>query len=193
MYINGLLIRYTGKSNPMYGKKSWNSGLNKYEDIRIYNYGIKISNKKKIEWGLKTDDEKKIITDRLNYVMIQNRAPTKIELKINEFLTSLNLKFKQNKRLNGFLVDFYLFDYDIVIECDGDYWHGNPKFYNEKTLNNVQLKNIERDYRKNIMLTENKIKYLRLWEHDIHINFEYVKESIIKLISIENTSDINGL
>lgn len=66
----------------------------------------------------------------------------------------------------------------MVIECDGDYWHVNPKFYKNKILTAAQIKNIERDTRKNILLTNKKIDFVRFWEDDIKNNFEKVKEKI---------------
>lgn len=178
MYIDGSLSSKSGENNPMFGKIPWNFGLNIYNDERLLKYGRSISDKKKNEWVNKTDTDKQIIIDRLNKAMIQNRKPTKIEVKISDYLKSLNIIFKQNKSINGFLVDFYLIDFNFVIECDGDYWHGNPKFYKNKILNNIQLKNINRDERKNDMLNNNNIKFLRFWEHDIHKNFDTVKKTI---------------
>jgi very-short-patch-repair endonuclease len=184
MFLDGLLPDISGKNNPMYGKKSWNSGLTKHTDNRLLNSGKIISQNKKNEWFLKTDEEKKIVTDRLNKAMIQNRTPTSIEVKVGEYLKSLNLNFKQNKRLHGFLIDFYIYDFNVAVECDGDYWHGNPLKYWNKTLNEMQLKNKDRDRRKNEMLNEHSIKFLRFWEFDIHNNFEMVKLEINKLLNL---------
>jgi very-short-patch-repair endonuclease len=178
MFKEDLLPRMTGEKNGMFGKESWNKNLNKYTDYRIFKYGKKISIDKKINWINKSDDEKNAIIKRLNVAMIQSKKPTKIEIKVNDFLSSLNLSFKKNYIINNFLVDFYLLDYNIVLECDGDYWHANPKFFDNKILTNAQIKNIDRDIRKNKMLREENIKYLRFWEYDIKYNFPDVENKI---------------
>ena len=178
MFKNGELTPLTGSTNPMYGSIAWNNGLTKNDDERIYKYGLKISKIKKLEWGNKSEEEKLIIIKRLNDAMIQNRKPTKIEIKIKEFLIGEGINFESNHQIKNFRVDFFLKDYNLVIECDGDYWHGNPKFYNHKKLNTIQIKNFDRDRRKEEMLKTNKIDFIRFWEYDIKNNFNTVKQII---------------
>jgi very-short-patch-repair endonuclease len=178
MFKNGELQPLTGSTNPMYGSISWNNGLDKYTDKRIFNYGEKISKIKKKEWENKTDDEKKEIIVRLNNAMIQTKKPTKIENKIENFLIENEIKYVKNKRYNLFIFDFYLIEFNFVIECDGDYWHANPLFYNGKKLTDAQIKNIERDKRKNLLLKSNLIDFVRFWEFDIKNNFEIIKKTI---------------
>lgn len=61
--------------------------------------------------------------------------------------------------------DFIIGD-KILLEVHGDYWHANPKKYENKKLNDTQLYKIKRDEEKrilwliiilNIMLYENQI------------------------------------
>lgn len=178
MFQLGELPVLTGTTNPMYGLPSWNSGLTKFDDDRILNCGKKISKIKKIEWSNKSEDEKQIIINRLNDAMIQVRKPTKIEVKIRDFLISKNINFETNHLIDKFRVDFYIPQNNLVIECDGDYWHANPIKYNKTNLDNIQLKNIDRDYRKEKMLNDYKINFIRFWEFDINNNFEKVKNTI---------------
>jgi very-short-patch-repair endonuclease len=57
---------------------------------------------------------------------------TRIENKIFDVLFNLNIKNEQQKYIKGIgTVDFYLSDYNLIIECDGDYWHANPETYKE--------------------------------------------------------------
>jgi very-short-patch-repair endonuclease len=178
MFKNGELQPLTGSTNPMYGSISWNNGLNKYMDKRIFNYGEKISKIKKKEWENKTDNEKRETILRLNNAMIQTKKPTKIEDKIENFLKENEVKYIKNKRYDLFIFDFYLLEFNFVIECDGDYWHANPLFYNGKKLTDAQIKNIERDKRKNLLLESNLIDFVRFWEFDIKNNFEIIKKTI---------------
>lgn len=182
MFKENLLPDVKGKNNPMYGLKPWNHGLTKHTDERIYNYGKKISKSKKEEWINKTDEEKDVIIKRLNDAMIQTKKPTRIEVKIENYIKTLNINYKKNYRIGMFLMDFYLTDYNIVIECDGDYWHSNPKFYNYDSLDKIQMKNHDRDKRKNELLIQIGVIFIRFWEYDIHNSFEDVKLQIKKII-----------
>jgi very-short-patch-repair endonuclease len=177
MFKDGLLST-SGENNGMYGKTSWTNGLTKHTDERLLNYGKKISILKKKEWLDKTEEEKQIVITRLNDAMIQVRKPTKIEIKINDFLVSENIKFEKNYLIKNFRVDFYLNEFNLVIECDGDYWHGNPKFYSIDDYDKIQNKNFDRDKRKEKMLVNDNIDFIRFWEDDIKNNFDNVKNLI---------------
>jgi G:T-mismatch repair DNA endonuclease (very short patch repair protein) len=49
---------------------------------------------------------------------------TKIELKVEKELKRRNINYqKQISLYPRAMVDFYLPEYRIVIQCDGDYWH----------------------------------------------------------------------
>lgn len=179
MFREGKLLRMEGSKNPMYGKKSWNNGLTKFNTESIFNGSLKSSITIKKNWLKKTEEEKQIIVDRLQKSMIQKKKMNKIENKIKNLLEDNDINFIPNKYINGFYVDFFLIDFNLVIECDGDFWHANPKFYENKNLHLIQIKNKERDERKNKMLNDNSIDFLRFWEYDIHNNFNTVKSIIL--------------
>jgi very-short-patch-repair endonuclease len=180
MFEIGLLKPKKGSENPMFGKIPWNRGLNKYNTHSILIASQKQSIKKKNDWLDKTPDEKEKIIRRLNNMMIQTKSPTKIELKMSDFLIEENIDFIKNYEIGVFLVDFYLPKHNLVIECDGDYWHANPNFVKDKVLTKPQLKTIDRDIRKNNELIKRGIKFLRFWEQDINYNFDEVKLKIKK-------------
>jgi very-short-patch-repair endonuclease len=182
MYKEGRLPDMSGTKNPMFGKKPWCFGLTKETNESLKSIGKKSSINAKNRWNNKTEDEKKEAIKQLNNAMIQTKKPTKIEVAMKSFLDENEIKNKKNYTINNFLVDFYLTDYNFVIECDGDYWHANPKFFSNKTLTVPQLKNIERDKRKNEMLLNENIPFLRFWECDINKDFKSVKNKILTSI-----------
>jgi very-short-patch-repair endonuclease len=77
--------------------------------------------------------------------------------------------------------DFGCGDTRILIEVDGDYWHGNPNFYNEdgsggkRKLNKIQLKKRAVDKEKSEWASSHNFKLIRLWESEI-INGTFVKK-----------------
>ena len=82
---------------------------------------------------------------------------TSIELKVEEQLKLYNIKyFKQKPICNAhFVIDFYLPEYQLVIECNGDYWHN---------LDKGKIRDKELEY-----YVKSKGKdILWLWEHEIN-------------------------
>jgi very-short-patch-repair endonuclease len=79
---------------------------------------------------------------------------TSIERAIKSVLDYLNITYEEQYIVSGFIADFYLPDYNLIIECDGDYWHNRPE-------------QIIKDKRKNAVYKRFGYSLLRLWEHDI--------------------------
>jgi very-short-patch-repair endonuclease len=94
-----------------------------------------------------------------------------------------NIKQHQVK---NWVFDFYLPEINLVIECQGDYWHANPNIFDHNNLSEMQMKNIERDERKRKYLAENNINHLFFWENEIIKNIELVKEIILPYINVLN-------
>ena len=68
---------------------------------------------------------------------------------------------------NKFVCDFAIPFLKIAIECDGDYWHSNPKIYFNNNLTHDQKKNLQRDKFKDKYLKERGWLVLRFFEYDI--------------------------
>jgi len=77
-------------------------------------------------------------------------------------------------------VDIVIVDLKIAIECDGDYWHGNPKFYPSPSLKQISRQN--HDKRRNSFLQNRDWKILRFWEYDINTNLKYCVDLILNVI-----------
>ncbi|HUS51270.1 MAG TPA: NUMOD3 domain-containing DNA-binding protein [Candidatus Paceibacterota bacterium] len=95
---------------------------------------------------------------------------TSIEIKIQNYLKQLNITFLKHQYLeveHGYQCDILIPSMNMVIECDGDYWHGNKEVHHN--LNEWQLKQIELDKVRTQELIESGFKVLRLWEHDIRV------------------------
>lgn len=178
MYKDGLLD-ISGEKNGMFGKESWCKGKTKYTSEKIKEISKKISINKKEQWKMFSEEQKNNIIGRLTLAANKARKDTKIEIIVKDALEKMNIEFIKNYRCNNgkYIFDFYLTKYNFVIECQGDYWHGNPEYF--KTLNNIQLKNINRDINKINFLKENDINFLFLWENEIYKN----KNNLDKIIN----------
>lgn len=91
------------------------------------------------------------------------------------------------------MLDFYCPDYNIVIEFDGDLFHGNPELFrdNEKPnyFNSLTAKELrERDEERNNFILKQGTRLFRVWENTYRKNPDETIKNIIK--NIKN-KDIN--
>ncbi len=56
-------------------------------------------------------------------VKIRTGYRTDIEAITEQALQELNLNYEFEHRVGRYSIDFFLPDYEIAVECDGEYWH----------------------------------------------------------------------
>lgn len=150
------LIHLTGNTIP------WNKGLNKHNDIRIYNASKKISNslKQKINEGYVnptwTDEywspskRKETSDKKIQYYIDNPEKHPNVKLAGNrnkmtyfervafDWLTENNIEFEHQKFFKfdnkRRFVDFYVKSRKLIIEIDGEYWHKDSKIDLDKDL-----------------------------------------------------------
>lgn len=84
-------------------------------------------------------------------------------------------------------IDIYIPEKNIAFEINGDYWHMNPKLYNENDVNEKTNKTAKEiwdkdEYKKQICEFMN-ISYNVIWEYDWKNNNEYIKEKIKNILN----------
>ena len=83
------------------------------------------------------------------------------------------------------MFDFYLPAYNAAIECDGGYWHADPRFYPDRdSLDSVQREGVERDARKNLAVRRAGLRLLRYWEHDITTRPDWIRRRLVRALGI---------
>ena len=146
-----------GLKNGMYGKSQRD-----FMSVEKYNLYLLSLSKGKKEWWrnypqLKKDKWIARLKEQRKYQVLPVRD-TSIEIKIKEFLDKLSIKYIQHKLIqdidHSYQCDFFLEDFNLVIECDGDYWHNYPYYRDIDLIRTQELKN-------------KKYKIMRLWEKDI--------------------------
>ena len=53
------------------------------------------------------------------------KGETSIESAVRKVLKRKKVKFVQELKIGKYYVDFFLPEYSIAVECDGEYWHGS--------------------------------------------------------------------
>jgi very-short-patch-repair endonuclease len=103
-------------------------------------------------------------------VATMQRQATSIETAVEQVLRDMKEPYTVQKQMGPYILDFYLSQYRLVIECDGTYWHSLP---------NV----IEKDQKKDHWLAAHNFKILRLSEKSIRADVsKAVSEGMHSLI-----------
>ncbi len=84
----------------------------------------------------------------------QETNPSSLELTIQKLLKSLKIEFEPQKSIGPYVVDIYIPSKNLILECDGNYWHHLPGRENH-------------DRKRDIWFRKKGYSILRLWESEI--------------------------
>jgi very-short-patch-repair endonuclease len=121
-----------------------------------------------------------------NILKIGKVKRSNLEYKFEGILQTLFVEFihsfyiKEVKKI----YDFYLPEFNVLIEIDGDFWHCNPNTKYAIPECKTQELNIENDKIKNKWAFDNNYKLLRFWEYDINNNLSQVIETLKKELNL---------
>jgi G:T-mismatch repair DNA endonuclease (very short patch repair protein) len=114
---------------------------------------------------------------------------TKPHKAICEYLEEKNINFIIEKYISPYSVDIFI-EPNKIIEVYGDYWHGNPKFYEENSDLSLPWGKIkveekwEKDKNREEYLKKQGYEILTIWENDINTGFEIVNKQINQFLEI---------
>lgn len=197
-----------GDGNPMFGKTAWNKGRGLedpiIEKMTAKRRGVKLtaehrkalsdashkfikSGKKRGMSGKKHSPE---VCEKIRQTVLKSikngtfkQLVSKPHLKLKNILTDLNIKFEEEKTVSFWSFDFYLLEYDIYIEVDGDYFHSNPNTrWPDGPKTKTQIKVRQNDIKKNKYCEEHGLSLMRFWENDIMKHETVVIEKIKCLV-----------
>ena len=197
----------SGKNNPMYGRSiqtcmtpeaftAWkqhiSDGLTKlYETDRGTVIKHKLSARQRACYDrnpvyYKHIKSKAAIAAAKSRIKYKQNMPEK---KVSDWLLANNIVFNYSAIMgdgnNNWQYDFIVRHKRILIEVDGDYWHGNPTKYNnlgtngKKQLNATQISIIEKDKIKTEYAKNHNFTLIRIWESEINAG-DFSKLEIIK-------------
>lgn len=178
MFANGTLKPMIGEKNPAFGKNSWNHGLTKETSKKIRTASEKGSNTKRKQWRQLSEEKKE--RHRIMWAsqaLKSNHLRSAKEIIIENILNEIGVSFQPSYQIGRFIIDFWIPNKNVCVECYGDYWHCNPHIYNK--ANKYQQKNVERDIKKLEMLRSKNYRMLILWEYDIVHNLDRVRKILV--------------
>jgi len=171
--------------------RKWKPFYDYIDKVIQEKYGISksklLSIKGKEFWEKLTDKQKEerlrksMLSDEGQQKAHQNKKgynSSKLETRIEEILKENNITYtsqfiiKKNKKRRFY--DFYLNEYKIIIEVNGDYWHANPKIYKPNDIIHYcfgmkKAKEIwKRDEEKRLIAENKGYKVIYIWEKELN-------------------------
>lgn len=104
-----------------------------------------------------------------------------------DILNAMKIEYlPQHVLFNKFCVDAFIPSLNVVVQFDGDYWHGNPQFFH--TLDTRQQKRVRLDRSQDAYMQKCGVRVIRIWETDLRRERVSVKERLlIELVPIKQT------
>lgn len=123
----------------------------------------------------------------MNKLQSHKSGLNKIEKVIKQILDDIGLRentdyYSQYKMFDKFLVDFFIVSSNLVIQCDGDYWHGHISKLKNGIPDKRQDRRMKYDRSQDAYLEKRGVIVIRFWEHSILNNKEDVYDNIRKTI-----------
>lgn len=103
-----------------------------------------------------------------------------------QFLDKLGVKYEYQFEAKdiGRFYDFYLTEHRLLIEVDGDFWHGNPDKYDQNNLRGHQKRAQRIDEHKTKWALLHGIPIMHIWEDDIRNNPKKVLNELKERLNI---------
>lgn len=98
-----------------------------------------------------------------------------LEKMVNDYLIKVGINISYSIILHKYQYDFGCRDKRMLLEIQGDYWHGNtnlPRFKGGIGLNEIQKNKKDIDEAKKDFAESHNLKLFVVWEDDIRKNIE---------------------
>ena len=109
----------------------------------------------------------------------QNYKKSCPEIIVENWLINHNIDYEYSpimgsKNTGIFQYDFIIKNKRILIEVNGDYWHGNPNLFNEngtdgkRKLNEIQINKKKKDILKQEFAKNHNFELIYIWETEVN-------------------------
>jgi very-short-patch-repair endonuclease len=136
-------------------------------------------------WNNLSDEQKtELIIKRTAHFTKCGFSSSKLETKITDCLDKLNISYISQFRLGRKIYDIRILNTDIIIEVNGDFWHGNPNFYKDDDIIHHPFKHVTakelwiKDEKKKEIAESKGFNIIYIWEDEINKN----KNNLINML-----------
>ena len=113
-----------------------------------------------------------------NLVQLNSKKLNNLELLGNNILDEIGIEYQTQVLIcEKFVVDVFIPSCNLIIQWDGDYWHGFKEIKDERQRKRSNLDKSQDSYMKKV-----GYKVIRFWEHEVKKEKEKVIENIRKAI-----------
>lgn len=143
-------------------------------------------------WNNLSDDEKNRLIQKRAETKLKNnpiKFDSKLEERISRLLLLLNVSHIRQFFIKRLSYDFFIYKTKIILEIQGDFWHGNPNKYKSDDILNFPNEKVlahelwDKDNKKRIIAEKNGYIVHYLWESDMNEkNDEQLIETLINII-----------
>lgn len=113
---------------------------------------------------------------------LQKDKPTKLEKKMFEILSEIGVEYEPFFMVKPkFIVDVRMGD--LIIQADGEYWHGHPRFH---PFTERQLAQQRRDKAQDAYLKASGYTVVRVWESDM------THDNILNILKLNQKLPLDG-
>ncbi len=138
----------------------------------VEKFGIEEATKRQLDWQSKN-------------IMPSKSKDTKCELQVANMLSTVGISFIKQLQVPRYYCDFYLPQYNLIIEVNGDYWHANPNKFSENDLiggKKLLAREIwDNDFKRIESLKSMGYNVLVLWESDVkNMTAQKLSEDIVR-------------
>lgn len=126
---------------------------------------------------------RKRLIDRINSKKFEISSKKEKDF-IKECIDPLGIAYKTQyyiKEIKHYC-DVYIPSSNLIIEFNGDYWHGNPRKYLFEDLTERQKKQVEKDRKLREYCQNNQIRLIEIWQSEFDSDLEATKLKISNLI-----------
>jgi very-short-patch-repair endonuclease len=136
----------------------------------------------------KSDSEKEIMSQKMKEAKLKEsskiRKTSKQEDNFYLELKNIFFEVERNFKIKDFyhVYDFYIPKHNLIIEFDGDFWHGNPDLH---FLSKRMKKQYMLDENSFVFAKNNSYNIMRIWSSMSSLFLEKVKECLQKQEKLE--------
>jgi len=172
-------------------KKNWSEEFRK-----IYSDKLRESKNQFTDEKWYAIAQKRLLTMKKNGTFKTTLIMNKVETKLGELLTTLNVAHSFSFYIDRYQYDFIIKDTKVLIEVQGDYWHANPVFYKKDDIIQypggryiIAEQVWQRDIKKKIIAEKHGYQVIEIWENEIRKLTEKELSELL-LLKIGNITQI---